>query len=67
MPTTAEMLIAYRRELYAGGIEPDLVNDLVKDAAQTMVMNQGLRVKEPEHQSDSTSSDVPSRPLPSQD
>lgn len=42
--TTAQTLSAYRRELLDGGMNPEVVDDLVKDAAQTMVMNQGLRV-----------------------
>ncbi|WP_333746146.1 hypothetical protein [Streptomyces sp. IBSBF 2950] len=54
MATTAETLIAYRRELHAGGLDHDVINDLVKDAAQTMVLNEGLRVKQPEPQGDTT-------------
>ncbi|MFD3654346.1 hypothetical protein [Streptomyces sp. NPDC058620] len=42
--TTAQKLIAYRAELIAGGVHPDLIDDLTKDAAQTMVMNEGLKV-----------------------
>ncbi|MFE9937379.1 hypothetical protein [Streptomyces hirsutus] len=44
MASTAQQLIAYRRELIAGGIDHDLANDLVKDAAQAMVLNEGLRI-----------------------
>ncbi|MFD7319241.1 hypothetical protein [Streptomyces sp. NPDC059883] len=44
MATTSQKLLAYHRELTAGGLCPDLVNDLVKDAAQTIVMNDGLAV-----------------------
>ncbi|MFF1417460.1 hypothetical protein [Streptomyces sp. NPDC058280] len=48
MASTAEQLIAYRRELTNGGLEHELANDLVKDAAQTIVMNEGLKTSPPE-------------------
>jgi hypothetical protein len=41
--TTAQQLIAYRRELRAGGLDADLANDLVRDAAQTIVLHHGLQ------------------------
>jgi hypothetical protein len=44
MATTAQKLIAFRAELQAAGLRPDLIDDLVKDASQTLVMNEGLRV-----------------------
>ncbi|MDX3634325.1 hypothetical protein PV728_29490 [Streptomyces europaeiscabiei] len=43
--TTAQALIEYRAELRAGGIDHDLANDLVRDAAQTIVLNDGLCTK----------------------
>ncbi|MFD8937313.1 hypothetical protein ACFV0R_19025 [Streptomyces sp. NPDC059578] len=42
--TTAQLLTAYRRELVAGSFERGVIDDLVRDAAQTIVMNEGLRV-----------------------
>ncbi|MGW0566084.1 hypothetical protein [Streptomyces tauricus] len=45
MATTAQQLIEYRAELRAGGIDPDLITDLVRDAAQTIVMHCGLQTK----------------------
>ncbi|MFJ3826225.1 hypothetical protein [Streptomyces nodosus] len=44
MASTAQRLIAYRRELREAAFDNDLVNDMVKDAAQTLVMNEGLLV-----------------------
>ncbi|WP_326677682.1 hypothetical protein [Streptomyces sp. NBC_01237] len=44
MTTTAQKVIAYRRELLEGGLAPELVDDLVKDAASTLVMSGGLVV-----------------------
>lgn len=44
MPSTAQLLIAYRQELKAGGLHDELVNDLVKDAASTLVTHEGLEV-----------------------
>ncbi|WP_424918881.1 hypothetical protein [Streptomyces sp. wa1064] len=44
MTTTAQKVIAYRKELLDGGLSPELVDDLVKDAASTLVMNGGLVV-----------------------
>jgi hypothetical protein len=43
--TTAQQLIEYRAELRAGGIDHELANDLVRDAAQTIVMSDGLQTK----------------------
>lgn len=43
MITTAQKLIAYREELHAGGLSPDLIDDLVRDAAETLVRNIGLQ------------------------
>ncbi|MFJ9427587.1 hypothetical protein [Streptomyces sp. NPDC101249] len=42
--STAQVLIAYRAELLAAGFNPEFVCDLVKDAAQTLVTNDGLHV-----------------------
>lgn len=42
MASTAQQLIAFRRELVEGGLDHDLINELVKDASQTIVMNGGL-------------------------
>ncbi|WP_405549712.1 hypothetical protein [Streptomyces microflavus] len=44
MSTTAQKVIAYRKELLEGGLSPELVDDLVKDAASTLVINHGLAV-----------------------
>lgn len=44
MATTAQRLLAYRKELRDGGLDTDLVNDLVKDAAHEMLTVEGLRV-----------------------
>ncbi|MFJ2702990.1 hypothetical protein ACIO3R_07295 [Streptomyces sp. NPDC087428] len=48
MTTTAQHLIAYRRELNDGGLTFDLVDELVKSAAQTLVANEGLRTLSPD-------------------
>lgn len=45
MATTAQLLIAYRQELKAGGIHDELANDLVRDAASTLVTSEGLEVQ----------------------
>ncbi|MFC9247762.1 hypothetical protein ACFT7S_28250 [Streptomyces sp. NPDC057136] len=42
--TTAQKLIAYRAELTAGGLHPGLIDDLIRDAAQTTIMSEGLKV-----------------------
>ncbi|MER7967772.1 hypothetical protein ABTX35_01945 [Streptomyces sp. NPDC096080] len=42
--STAQVLIAYRAELLAGGFHPEFVCDLVKDAAQTLLKDEGLHV-----------------------
>lgn len=42
--TTAQKLIAYRKELKAAGMDDELINDLVRDAGQTLVLHQGLDV-----------------------
>jgi hypothetical protein len=47
MATTAQKVIAFKRELDAAGITPDLVADLVRDACQTLVMHHGLIVSTP--------------------
>ncbi|WP_406420891.1 hypothetical protein [Streptomyces sp. NBC_00842] len=47
MITTAQKLLAYREELRAGGMSPDLIDDLVRDAAQTLVMHNGLQTNKP--------------------
>lgn len=44
--TTAQKLIAFRSELQGAGLDPELVDHLVKDASQTLVMNEGLRVRQ---------------------
>ncbi|MFC7842508.1 hypothetical protein [Streptomyces sp. NPDC057382] len=44
MATTAQKLIAFREELQAARFRPDLIDELVKDASQTLVMNEGLHV-----------------------
>lgn len=44
MATTAQQLIQYRRELAEGKLRPDLVDDLIRDAAHTMVEANGLTV-----------------------
>lgn len=44
-PTTAQLLIEYRAELRAAGLDWELVDDLVRDAAQTIVMHCGLQTK----------------------
>jgi hypothetical protein len=41
--TTAQQLVAYRAELRAGGLDSELANDLVRDAAQTIVLQHGLQ------------------------
>lgn len=64
MATTAQKLIAYRLELRDAGLDHDLVNDLVKDAAQTLVMNEGLLTKP---LTSTPSPAVPSKPLPPQE
>lgn len=49
MPTTAAELAAFKAELEQVGFEPDLVHDLVRDAAHHL-LNQsdvGLRLDEP--------------------
>lgn len=43
--TTAQQLIEYRAELRAGGISEELTDDLIRDAAQTIVMHCGLQTK----------------------
>jgi hypothetical protein len=43
--TTAQQLIEYRAELRAGGLDWELIDDLVRDAAQTIVMHGGLQTK----------------------
>lgn len=45
MPSTAQQLIAYHRELVDGGLDHETIQALVKDAAQTIVMNDGLKVR----------------------
>ncbi|WP_274031478.1 hypothetical protein [Streptomyces sp. MMBL 11-1] len=45
MSTTAQKVIAFRQELLEGGLPHDLVDDLVKDATSTLVMNAGLDVR----------------------
>lgn len=54
MATTAQLLIAYHRELKTGGLPDDLVNDMVRDAANTIVVAEGLEVA-----TESLSSDSP--------
>lgn len=44
MATTAQKLIAFRNELISGGMNPELVADVVRDAAQNLVMHHGLVV-----------------------
>jgi hypothetical protein len=61
--TTAQKLIAYRKELIQGGLDPDVVRDIVKDAAQTLVINEGLKVAPLER---TPPPGVPSKPLPPQ-
>ncbi|MFF2525910.1 hypothetical protein [Streptomyces liangshanensis] len=48
MATTAQQLIMFRRELTSGGLDHELVNDLVRDASQTLVVNEGLKTAPPE-------------------
>jgi hypothetical protein len=43
--TTAQSLIEYRAELRGGGIDHDLANDLVREAARVIVANDGLCTK----------------------
>lgn len=50
MVTTAQQLIAYRNELIDGGLHPSYADEIIKDAAQTLVMNHGLRVTLPTDQ-----------------
>lgn len=52
--TTAQQLLAYHRELKSSGLDPELVRDLIKDAAQTIVMNEGLKVATAPSQGTST-------------
>lgn|GEM_PF-5768626 len=47
MATTAAYLIAYRNELLAGGMSPDVVDALVRDAAHLDVQSRGLRIAHP--------------------
>lgn len=47
MPSTAQLLTTYRQELTHAGLHADLVNDLVKDAAHAIVVNEGLSVLSP--------------------
>ncbi|MCR8947218.1 hypothetical protein NW249_34595 [Streptomyces sp. OUCMDZ-4982] len=47
MASTAQILMAYRAELKGGGLPADLVDDLVRDAASTIIMNGGLKVRHP--------------------
>lgn len=42
--TTAQKLNAYRRELLDGGMDPEVVPDLVRDAARALLPIEGLRV-----------------------
>ncbi|MFD9107156.1 hypothetical protein [Streptomyces bottropensis] len=62
MATTAHRLIAYRLELREAGLDHDLVNDMVRDAAKTLVMNEGLLTKP--HSSAPAPPDVPGKALP---
>ena len=48
MATTAATLNAYRTELLAGGMSPDVVDALVRDAAHLDVESRGLRVAHPQ-------------------
>ncbi|MGW1219478.1 hypothetical protein ACWD6O_34410 [Streptomyces californicus] len=45
MATTAELLLAYRKELAQGGMRPDTIDELTKAAAQQLIANDGLRVR----------------------
>jgi hypothetical protein len=45
MATTAAVLNAYRKELLDGGMPPDVVDNLVRDAAHLDVESRGLRVQ----------------------
>ncbi|MFF2640327.1 hypothetical protein ACFVUB_11090 [Streptomyces niveus] len=60
MATTAQFLIDYHRELTEGGLPPSLVEDIVKDAAQTIVLNEGLRVRPHPRGDNSPAQDTPS-------
>lgn len=42
--TTAQKLNAYRRELLDGGMDPEVVPDLVRDAARALLPVEGLTV-----------------------
>jgi len=42
VPTTAQTLIAYRAELLAGGVPPETVDHLTRDAAQQLIAMTGL-------------------------
>ncbi|MFE3485100.1 hypothetical protein [Streptomyces griseus] len=44
MHSTADKLIAYYTELRASNLPIEVVEDIVKDAAQTLVMHHGLDV-----------------------
>ncbi|MFI5685892.1 hypothetical protein [Streptomyces sp. NPDC051636] len=43
--STAQQLLEYRAELRAGGIDPDLADVLVRDAASVLVQQSGLVTK----------------------
>ncbi|MFJ2182972.1 hypothetical protein ACIOJG_20360 [Streptomyces anulatus] len=62
MASTAQQLIAYHRELVGGGLDHETIQALVKDAAQTIVMNDGLVVT----LQSTPPPGVPSKPLPPQ-
>lgn len=42
--TTAQKLIAYRKELINGGFSPELAEHLVRDAAHQQIIQSGLVV-----------------------
>ncbi|MEU9199005.1 hypothetical protein [Streptomyces sp. NPDC048332] len=62
MASTAQQLITFRRELVQAGLDHDLINDLLRDASQTIVMNDGLKTTS-EH---TPPLGAPSEPLPPQ-
>ncbi|MFE4691252.1 hypothetical protein ACFRH6_14480 [Streptomyces sp. NPDC056749] len=44
MQSTADKVSAYYKELQKTGMPLDVIEDIVKDAAQTLVMHHGLDV-----------------------
>ncbi|MDW4900651.1 hypothetical protein RB625_19770 [Streptomyces californicus] len=47
MPSTADKVIAYYTELQRSILPTEVVEDIVKDAAQTLVVNNGLTTRRP--------------------